>query len=167
MIYICSYSVISLTSLICIYSVGMGQLMQRLRLNWLGEGGEDESAKISFKIVLTLVICYTIFTVSLELAEAANYYYNIPAWIPSLKFIGGVLFTIYSIIALMKVRENVRAKYSIPEDTRCAGCEDVVYSTFCSCCVVAQIARHTGEYETYKGSLCSETGMAPCTPQIV
>ena len=145
----------------------MGQLMQRLRLNWLGEGGEDESAKISFKIVLTLVICYTIFTVSLELAEAANYYYNIPASIPSLKFIGGVLFTIYSIIALMKVRENVRAKYSIPEDTRCAGCEDVVYSTFCSCCVVAQIARHTGEYETYKGSLCSETGMAPCTPQIV
>jgi len=144
----------------------MGQLMQRLRLNWLGEGGEDESAKISFKIVLTLVICYTVFTVSLELAEAAQYYYNIPAYIPSLKFIGGVLFTIYSIIALMRVRESVRAKYSIPE-TRFAGCEDAVYSAACSCCVVAQIARHTGEYETYKGSFFSDTGMAPGTPQIV
>eukprot|EP00985_Skeletonema_marinoi_P001790 scaffold704_cov131-Skeletonema_marinoi.AAC.17 len=150
----------------CFTQIGMGQLMQRLRLNWLGEGGEDESAKISFKIVLTLVICYTVFTVSLELAEAAQYYYNIPAYIPSLKFIGGVLFTIYSIIALMRVRESVRAKYSIPE-TRFAGCEDAVYSAACSCCVVAQIARHTGEYETYKGSYFSDTGMAPGTPQIV
>ena len=141
--------------------------MQRLRLNWLGEGGEDESAKISFKIVLTLVICYTIFSVALELAQQANYYYNVPAYVPSLKFCGGMVFTIYSIIALMRVRENVRAKYSIPEGTRCAGCEDVVYSAFCSCCVVAQISRHTGEYETYKASLCSETGMAPGVPQIV
>ncbi len=145
----------------------MGQLMQRLRLNWLGEAGEDESAKISFKVVLTLVICYTVFALCLEIAEVSNYYYYIPAYIPSLKFIGGVIFTIYSIIALMRVRESVRAKYSIPENTTCAGCEDVVYSACCSCCVVAQIARHTGEYETYKGSFCSETGMAPGTPQIV
>ena len=145
----------------------MGQLMQRLRLNWLGEGGEDESAKISFKIVLTLVICYTIFSVALELVSLDYYHYNIPGYVPSLKFMGGVIFTIYSIIALMRVRESVRAKYSIPEGTRCAGCEDVVYSTFCSCCVVAQISRHTGEYETYKGSFFSETGMAPGVPQIV
>ena len=141
--------------------------MQRLRLNWLGEGGDDESANISFKVVLILVICYAIFSISLELAETAKYYYNIPAYIPSLKFIGGIIFTIYSIIALMRVRESVRAKYSIPEGTRFAGFEDALYSAFCSCCVVAQIARHTGEYETYKGSFCSETGMAAGTPQIV
>jgi Cys-rich protein (TIGR01571 family) len=141
--------------------------MQRLRLNWLGEGGEDESAKISFKVVLALVICYTVFTICLETAEAGTYYYAIPAYIPALKFIGGILFTIYSIYALMRLRENVRAKYSIPENTRCAGCEDVVYSVCCSCCVVAQIARHTGEYETYKGSYCTETGMATGTPIII
>lgn len=145
----------------------MGQIMQRLRLNWLGEGGEEESARMSFKIVLCLVICYTIFTLCLEMAEAANYYYNIPAFIPTLKFIGGILFTVWSIYALMRTRESVRAKYSIPEDARCAGCEDVVYSTFCSCCVVAQIARHTGEYETHKGTFCSETGMVEGTPQII
>ncbi|KAL7441455.1 hypothetical protein ACHAXM_011502 [Skeletonema potamos] len=157
----------SLWCAFCFTQVGMGQLMQRLRLNWLGQAGDDESARISFKVVLCLVVCYTVFTICLEIAEAANYYYNIPAYIPVLKFIGGLLFTIYSIISLMRVRESVRAKYSIPENTRFAGCEDVVYSACCSCCVVAQIARHTGEYETYKGSFCSETGMVAGTPQIV
>lgn len=76
------------------------------------------------------------------------------------------MFTIWSIYALMKTRENVRAKYSIPEE-KCQGCEDLCCSVFCSCCVVAQLARHTGDYETYKGSACSETGHAAHTPSIV
>ena len=147
-------------------SVAMGQIMQRLRFNWLGEAAPDASTKNSFKVVLTLVLCYTVFTVCLELAEASAGYYQVPAWIPSLRFIGGVMFTIYSIYSLMKTRENVRAKYSIPEE-KCKGMEDLCCSMWCSCCVVSQIARHTGEYETYKGKFCSDTGMAAHTPSIV
>lgn len=147
-------------------AVAMGQLMQRLRLNWLGEPGPEAATKNTFKVVLTLVICYTIFTVCLEVSEASTGYYNVPAWIPTLRFLGGILFTIYSIYALMKLRENVRAKYSIPEEN-CKGMEDLCCSMWCSCCVVSQIARHTGEYETYKGSCCSETGMAAHTPSVV
>ncbi len=86
--------------------------------------------------------------------------------LPSLRFIAGVLFTIYSIYALMKLRENVRDKYSIPEQ-QCQGMEDLCCSMWCSCCVIGQIARHTGEYETYKGKFCSENGLAPNTPSIV
>jgi len=149
-----------------IFIVAMGQVMQRLRFSWLGEPTPDAGSKNTFKVVLTLVLCYTFFTIFLEIAEASTGYYNTPAWIPSLRFIAGVLFTIYSIYALMKLRENVRDKYSIPEQ-QCVGMEDLCCSMWCSCCVIGQIARHTGEYETYKGKFCSENGLAPNTPSIV
>lgn len=156
----------SLWCAICFTQVAMGQVMQRLRFNWLGEPAPDAATKNTFKVVLTLVICYTIFTVCLEMAEASTGYYNVPTWIPTMRFIGGVLFTVYSIYALMKTRENTRAKYSIPEE-KCKGMEDLCCSMWCSCCVVSQIARHTGEYETYKGSCCSSTGMSAHTPSVV
>lgn len=156
----------SLWCALCFTQCAMAQVMQRLRFNWLGEAAPDAATKNTFKVVLTLVLCYVTFTVSLEMAEASTGYYNIPTWIPVMRFIGGVTFTIYSIYSLMKLRENVRAKYSIPEE-RCPGMEDLCCSMWCSCCVVSQMARHTGEYETYKGKLCSETGLAPHTPSIV
>jgi len=156
----------SLWCAVCFTQLAMAQVMQRLRLNWLGEAAPDTASKNTFKVVLTLVLCYTVFTVALEMAEASAGYYQVPAWIPVLRFIGGVLFTIYSIFSLMKTRENVRAKYSIPEQ-QCHGMEDLCCSMWCSCCVTAQMARHTGEYETYNGKFCSETGMAPHTPSIV
>jgi Cys-rich protein (TIGR01571 family) len=151
---------------LCCTQVAMAQVMQRLRLNWLGEAAPEAATKNTFKVVLTLVLCYTVFTIALEMVEAQTGYYQIPTWIPVLRFIGGVLFTIYSIYSLMKLRENVRAKYSIPEE-KCPGMEDLCCSMWCSCCVVSQMARHTGEYETYKGRFCSETGMAAHTPSIV
>lgn len=156
----------SLWCALCFTQVAMGQVMQRLRFSWLGEPTPDAGSKNTFKVVLTLVLCYTFFTIFLEIAEASTGYYNTPAWIPSLRFIAGVLFTIYSIYALMKLRENVRDKYSIPEQ-QCQGMEDLCCSMWCSCCVIGQIARHTGEYETYKGKFCSENGLSPNTPSIV
>jgi Cys-rich protein (TIGR01571 family) len=137
-----------------------------MRLNWLGEVSHDAATKNTFKVVLALLLSYTVFSIALEIAEGSMNYMDIPAWIPAMKFLGGVTFTIWSIFALMKTRENMRAKYSIPEE-KCIGCEDVCCSMWCSCCVVAQMARHTGEYETYKGSACSETGMAGNAPSIV
>jgi len=154
----------SLWCSICFTQISMGQVLQRLRLNWLGGAGPDAATKNTFKVVLALCICYAIFTMSLEMADASTGYNSVP--VHTGKFVGGVLFTIYSIWALMKLRENVRAKYSIPEQS-CSGMEDLCCSTWCSCCVVAQISRHTGEFETYKGGCCSETGMAARTPAVV
>mmetsp|Transcript_9794 Transcript_9794/g.19282 ORF Transcript_9794/g.19282 Transcript_9794/m.19282 type:complete len:260 (-) Transcript_9794:1490-2269(-) len=156
----------SLWCALCFTQVGMGQIMQRMRLNWLGDIGHDSATKNTYKVVLALVLSYTAYSIALEIMEGSRNYQNIPAYIPVLKFIGAMLFTIWSVYALMKTRENIRAKYSIPEES-CKGYEDLVCSMCCSCCVVAQMARHTGEYETYKGSCCSATGMAGHTPSIV
>ena len=148
------------------FIVAMAQLLQRLRFNWLGEAAPEAATKHTFKVVITLCLCYLIFTLCLEVAEYTFNYDTVPTWIVITRFAGGMAFTIYSIYSLMRLRENVRAKYSIPTD-RCGGAEDMCCSMWCSCCVVSQIARHTGEYETYKGSLCSETGMAAHTPSLV
>lgn len=144
----------------------MAQVLQRLRFNWLGGPAPESATKHTFKVVLALILCYTVFTVALEMAEYSFNYDSVPTWIVATRFAGGMAFTIYSIYSLMKLRENVRAKYSIPTE-RCGGMEDMCCSMWCSCCVVSQIARHTGEYETYKGSICSETGMASHTPSLV
>ena len=146
--------------------VAMAQVLQRLRFNWLGEPAPEAATKHTFRVVITLCLCYLIFTLCLEVLEYTFNYDTVPTWILITRFTGGVAFTIYSIYSLMRLRENVRAKYSIPTE-RCGSAEDMCCSMWCSCCVVSQIARHTGEYETYKGSLCSDTGMASHTPSIV
>ena len=148
----------------CCTQIGMGQVMQRLHLTWLGDVGHDSSTKNTFMVVLALLCAYTVYSLALEIIEGDNMY-ETPAWVAPMKFVGGVLFTIWSVWALMKTRENVRAKYSIPEE-KCGGCEDLCCAAWCSCCVVAQIARHTGEYETYRGSCCSKTGLSGA-PEIV
>lgn len=144
----------------------MAQIMQRLNFTWMGEVGYDASTKHTFRVVVALLAAYTVYALALEIIEGDKTMYEIPPFIAPMKFVGGVLFTIWSIWSLMKTRENVRAKYSIPEE-QCVGYEDLCCSAFCSCCVVAQMGRHTGEFETYRGSCCSTTGLAMGAPAIV
>lgn len=144
--------------------IGMGQVMQRLNLSWLGIPGPEVATRNTFRVVLTLVFCYIIYGMALSLI--ANPDGSQPNLISILNIVGAVLFTLWSIFALCKTRESVRGKYSIPE-ARCIGCEDVCCSIFCSCCTVCQMLRHTGEYETYQATCCTETGLTVDAPVVV
>lgn len=151
--------------------IAMGQVMQRMRLSWTGSRTLGDRALNTYRTVLILVICYFIFDVSLASYIQANTkldnygYYDVtinPA-VPIVRSVVGFVFTCWSIYALYKTRQNVRSEFSIPEE-RCIGCEDVVCASFCSCCTVAQIARHTGDYDTLPGLFCSETGLPDHAP---
>lgn len=75
--------------------------------------------------------------------------------------IAGFLLGLFFLIALIRTRQAVRDHYSIPGGC----CEDVVCSTCCGCCVIAQMARHTGDYENNEAVCCSDRGLskkAPC-----
>lgn len=145
---------------LCCTQLAAAQVMARLRFTWLGSPGPEVSTKLTLRIVITLVFCYMVYTVSLDYASV----YIVEGTVISfLKVLGTLSFTTYSIYALMKLRENIRAKYSIPERV-CYGCEDLICAAFCSCCTVAQLSRHTGEFETYRGSWCSETGLTSKSP---
>mmetsp|Transcript_7632 Transcript_7632/g.10402 ORF Transcript_7632/g.10402 Transcript_7632/m.10402 type:complete len:253 (-) Transcript_7632:391-1149(-) len=152
-------------SLFCT-QIAMGQVMKRLQLTWLGDPAPTSSAKSTFWICVALVFSYSIYATSLEFSERAYDRDNLPILIPLLKTLGAILFTVWSVVALCRTRENIRMRYSIPEE-RCIGCEDLCCSLWCSCCTVAQLLRHTGEYETYRSKLFTEDGLEASAPDAV
>lgn len=169
---------------LCCTQIAMGQVMQRVRLTWLGHPASTTpsrwySIRNTFKIVCIIVVAYTIYSTALEIAAMPppdydptvdGAYYYVPPVVPYLRTVGSLIFTIWSLYALIKTRESVRATYSIPAHEKCAKCpivEDFCCSAFCSCCVTAQMLRHTGEYERYEGRCCSATGHPVGTPAVV
>lgn len=69
----------------------------------------------------------------------------------------GVL--IYFLYMVTTTRRLVRREFDIPE-LRCHGYEDCCISTFCTPCAIAQMGRHTADYETYAAYCCTDTGLA-------
>jgi len=143
----------------------MSQVMTRMNLNWFGMPLRLAPGEVSptCKIVTILVLSYIIFTVLLEILfptppEGMEDYYRYPPIIEFIKVIVDVAFTLYCLFALMKVREAVRYKYSIPE-RHCEGCEDFCCSVWCSCCTVAQLSRQVNDYEKNEGKWFTRTGV--------
>eukprot|EP00804_Cyclotella_cryptica_P003079 CCRYP_006066-RA/>CCRYP_006066-RA protein AED:0.38 eAED:0.37 QI:0/0/0/1/0.33/0.25/4/0/192 len=75
-----------------------------------------------------------------------------------------LVYMVLLIWLLCKTHGHIRNKYKIPS---AHGCEDCCCAFWCTCCTVAQMAWHTGDYETYQGMCCSETGLPPDAPSIV
>lgn len=146
--------------------ISMAQIMTRMSLTWLGEPGHKVSTKNTFRVVLLLFTSYVIYSTSLEIASMNYEPSNIPTWINVMKLIGSVLFGMWSLYSICRTRQSVRNQYSIPEQ-HCNGCEDLCCAFFCTCCTLSQMARHTGEYETYPGVCCTTTGHPPGTPLTV
>lgn len=157
---------------ICCTEIAMGQIMHRFRLTWLGGLVPNHTPVTTFKTVLAIVVSYFIFDAALGIFLESNIEDGVQNNTPIvvavsyIKDIVVLLFTVWTIYALYKTRKYVRLTYSIPETT-CTGCEDCMCSTFCACCTVAQIGRHTGEYETYPGLCCNDTGLPSSAPMVV
>mmetsp|Transcript_17232 Transcript_17232/g.47137 ORF Transcript_17232/g.47137 Transcript_17232/m.47137 type:complete len:271 (-) Transcript_17232:174-986(-) len=147
--------------------IAMGQVITRMNLSWLGEPGTWVQAQRAFKVICTLVASYFVYSSALSVATMAyDSEVDTPLWISWGKFIGSFAFALWSIYSLCRTRETMRARYQIPEN-HCVGCEDLCCSVWCSCCVAAQMLRHTGEYETYPGVCFSDTGHPHGTPKCV
>jgi Cys-rich protein (TIGR01571 family) len=77
-----------------------------------------------------------------------------------------IAFAIYVLIIVLKTRSFIRRKYNIPVKT-CGSCEDCCCAFWCGCCTVAQMARHTADFERYPATCCSATGLNADAPEIV
>lgn len=170
----------------CCRLVLIGQLMQRLKLNWLANDSSNAAqSKAAFRIYLSLALVY--FALDRILAYRSSWFWFVGmgvAWeedddiflddpdfdavsrMQSLRLALGFSFFAATVFLTTKIRQRVRAKYAIPA-ARCAGCEDLCCSLWCNCCTVAQLARHTADYTTYAGLCCSETGLSEQAPSIV
>jgi len=155
----------------CCPLVLVGQVMHRLKLTWLGDEGSIAQTTATFRILLLMTIIYHIISVImywLPLAFLDEYRRPTDTYVKIVygRYILIGLFGIFTIILTCKTRRRIRERYSIPE-RQCKGCEDFCCAYWCTCCTVAQMARHTADYETYAGLCCSETGMPPHAPSIV
>eukprot|EP00934_Nitzschia_sp_Nitz4_P008582 Nitzschia sp. Nitz4//scaffold1_size375055//18726//19561//NITZ4_000208-RA/size375055-processed-gene-0.285-mRNA-1//1//CDS//3329540841//8572//frame0 len=150
----------------CCSRIAMGQVMTRMHLTWLGEPGPRVATQNTFKVVVILYLSYIVYSVALAFATADYTMYTVPTGLTVMKWLGNILFVVWTVYSLVRTRQSIREQYSIPE-RQCVGCEDLCCSLFCTCCTVAQMARHTGEYETYPGVCLSETGLPKEAPYTV
>jgi len=155
-----------------------GQVISRLKLNVWGKpaANNNESAG-AFQKLVTLTIAYFSITVLLNLTLAP---YDVdpndgglppPPFMFFLQIFRAILHYAYLsvlIIVLWNVRSYVRNKYAIPKDETCQlECEDLLCAVCCSHLSVAQLLRHTTDYETYNATCCTRTGVAAHVPSIV
>ena len=160
----------------CCPMILLGQVMHRLKLTWTAnEGGNANPAyqtnSSTFRILFWMGIVWIGIRILLnflpmmmmdgqgELSEGAA------SIIFILNLLVGAIF-IFFLVLLCKTRRHIRERYQIPEQ-QCHGCEDCCCTYWCSCCTVAQMARHTGDYKEHGARLCSETGLGPGAPSIV
>jgi len=62
---------------------------------------------------------------------------------------------VFLVATLVRITGRLRARDSIPGD----GCGDCCQATFCHCCVIARLLRHTNNYAEHPGACCSEDGL--------
>ncbi len=143
----------------------LGQVMTRLKLDWLARPASDVDAKKTFKITVILTISYGLVMSILspppgtmeEDGEGDMVYVPAPAS-PLYSFIGFAA-SVFLWIIMTQVRKLVREKYDIPEQS-CIGCEDLCCSFWCTCCTISQLARQTADYDTEEARFFTDDGLA-------
>jgi hypothetical protein len=68
--------------------------------------------------------------------------------------------SIWLLVTMIRTRMYIRRKYHI--SAMCCGdncIEDCCVSYWCTCCALAQMARHTADYENQHAACCSKTGL--------
>mmetsp|Transcript_14256 Transcript_14256/g.19992 ORF Transcript_14256/g.19992 Transcript_14256/m.19992 type:complete len:212 (-) Transcript_14256:644-1279(-) len=154
----------------CFPVVLMGQVLTRMKMNWLGDAALEETEwRSTFRKTLYVAIGYfvlrTAFYVPPATVQFVNGHYeevfpDVPIWKIIIHKVLILTFAIYVLTVLTKLRRAVRAKYSIPEE-RCLGCEDLCCSLWCTPCTAAQLARQTADYEVQHAQCCTSTGFEP------
>jgi Cys-rich protein (TIGR01571 family) len=156
----------SLWNALCCPELLLSQLLTRLNMTWLAER-EERSSPTFRRITFLFIALYLVDKLlspplsELKLDGRGGVSYE-PS--PSTMFKELFLFclsipmSIYSFIVLIKLRAAVRNKNGIRtgmfghlEDFWCVCC--------CHCCIIAQMARQTADYEQEPASCCSKNGL--------
>lgn len=181
---VCHYSV--LNSIFCI-PIAAAQVITRLKLTWNGQANATPAQSSSaFWIILAVVVVYWVVKWTLrviywnsfaqEVAASTSSFPQKPTHDQTGGMIAAImairiwwfLYTGFTIYLLRNVRKYIRSKYAIPENEQCpTGCEDFLCSCVCPCLTAAQMMRHTTDYDTYRSSFCSETGLPAHVPAIL
>jgi Cys-rich protein (TIGR01571 family) len=140
----------------CCPLILMGQIMTRLKLDWLAKEAPDGTWKDTFRRMIYITIGYFILHMVLAPTDPS---------IPSSLLYNFVMlvYTVYLVYLVAMVRKKVRERDQIAEET-CIGCEDVVCAFWCGCCTISQLARQTADYELDNAQFLAPDGLTSAPP---
>jgi hypothetical protein len=145
--------------------VSLAQVMARLQLDTAGNKTTSLRSRVNFTLVrifpavlalfhgVLFFLMYRAFHLHLNSQLWVFIYSLIPILVADLFMFG------YFVYLTAKVRRLVRQEYNI-EENDCLGYHDEILSFFCTPLVVAQMGRHTADYDTYVGAYCTKTGLS-------
>lgn len=136
----------------CLPLIFTGQVLQRLKLNVIGQPGNHENTCMIYTVVT--IVAYVLFLIFSAVARGA---YVVSS------FIG-----IFWIVAVTLARNHMRKKYNIKPS--CAGesvLDDCCCAYWCGCCTIIQMHRETHDEKQHKYNIATKTGLDDDAPEIV
>jgi len=140
--------------------------MTRLQLNWNTKPGNQMETQRTFPIILYIVISFFILDRILIYSELAllssDGYGELTAGsmiVACIRNIIELIYLVYQVYTIMQTRKFLRSKYAIPSVYCSENTEDFCCALCCSCLTVAQMGRHTTDYDTYHSTCCTKTGL--------
>lgn len=175
----------------CCSAILTAQVMTRMNLDILGRPSPTSRRVITFYVVLVIVllevflfhivreilIWMTYNTVTLpsgvDILMPKEGMEGLASLIATFFLYQRLMYVIFVVYILTVTRFFVRNKYAIPTyfcntpSSSVGIVEDCCLSFWCSCCTAGQVARHTMDYDTYRGVCCSSTGVPDYVPSVI
>jgi Cys-rich protein (TIGR01571 family) len=146
----------------------LGQLLTRMKMNWLAAPSSQSSFQSTFRKIIALLVVFSVYDIFMapplfevnvdhkgELSFSHNSY---PCWHQVCYVLLSLPMTVFGFVVVVKLRAAIRTKYGIPTG-RLGRLEDFICVCCCNCCVFAQMARQTADYEQEPAACCSPNGM--------
>ncbi|GKY96859.1 hypothetical protein MPSEU_000645000 [Mayamaea pseudoterrestris] len=138
------------------------QIQTRVGLDFLGRPLEEGAPPPVPNRTTLLTVLVSWFLMNIGLMAGCNY-----KWSRGLNLtfadISAIALVNFSMIAFLvfitqSTRSSIREKFMIREH-RCSDLEDIYVSTIALPCTIAQMSRHTANYDDYEAVCCSKTGL--------
>lgn len=152
--------------------IGNAQVMTRLKLKLNVKPGNDIETQKTFFLVLYIVVTFFVLDRILIFSEISLLSQNgsfTPGStvIASIRNIIELSYLVYQVYTIMMTRKYLRSKYAIRPMYCSEQTEDFCCALCCSCLTVAQMGRHTTDYDTYHSTCCTKTGLPDHIPAIL
>jgi len=137
--------------------IAVGQVATRLQLNWCGQSGNKVDAYAVQNNMLAMVVFWVVLNViaiHYMLVQWVRGWFDYSDATPIIAI--NVFIYLLTVIVVTNTRKQVREKCEISDD--CPG-EDFCKTITCMPCTIAQMGRHTADYDSFPGYCCSKTGL--------
>eukprot|EP00934_Nitzschia_sp_Nitz4_P006189 Nitzschia sp. Nitz4//scaffold81_size91200//22870//24707//NITZ4_004980-RA/size91200-snap-gene-0.29-mRNA-1//-1//CDS//3329558692//6179//frame0 len=144
--------------------VALGQILTRMGLDFTGQPPEGFLPRHGLWSTRGTIACIVGFWIALNVIVFLGFRVKYTEGVPisggdvaSIVLINGGMFA-YVVYAVSNARSHIRNKYLIREKG-CRDLEDILLAGAAMPCTLAQMGRHTAQYDDYEAVCCNDTGL--------